>query len=227
MMRDSSLPRFIVPVKPMAWEPANFASWHWASLPSLPPLILADGSGPALQETVVRLCYDGDALYIRFDCHDEDSWGTLHRRDDPIYDEEVVELFIAAGEETPSTYYEFEISPNGVLFDARVHNPGGDRAGMIVDRIWDADGIRWRAERTGRGRWSALLALPWAAITAMDQRPTAWRANFYRIERPRQGHSALPTEFSCWSPTFTDPADFHKPARFGTLILLSKGASDA
>jgi hypothetical protein len=42
-----------------------------------------------------------------------------------------------------------------------------------------------------------------------------WRANFYRIERP---HDAEP-EFSCWSPTMSDPADFHKPAYFGVLEI--------
>lgn len=218
-MLEQSLPRFTVPVKPEAWTVSTISAWDWAALPSLPPLILADGSGPAIQQTAVRLCHDGEAFYVRFDCEDDDSWGTFHRRDDPIYDEEVVEFFIAAGDATPTDYYEFEISPNGVLFDARVHNPHGDRADMLVDKNWDADGIRWRAERTGRGSWSALVALPWTAIAPANQRPAVWRTNFYRIERPRVGKSQHPTEFSCWSPTLTDPADFHKPARFGLLTL--------
>jgi hypothetical protein len=218
-MNSTSLPRFTVPVKPEAWAVSSMTAWDWASLPSLPPLILADGSGPAIQQTATRICHDGEAFYLRFDCEDDDSWGSFHRRDDPIYDEEVVEFFIAAGDATPTDYYEFEISPNGVLFDARVHNPHSDRADISVDKNWDADGIRWRAERTGRGSWSALMALPWAAIAPPNQRPTLWRANFYRIERPRLGKSQQPVEFSCWSPTLTDPADFHKPARFGLLTL--------
>jgi hypothetical protein len=45
--------------------------------------------------------------------------------------------------------------------------------------------------------------------------PTAWRANFYRIERP---HLSDP-EFSCWSPTHTEPASFHRPSHFGLLYL--------
>lgn len=215
-MNDSSLPRFEVPVKPTTWEPMNFAAWDWPALPSLPPLILADGSGPARQQTTVRVCCDDDALYVRFDCDDEDIWGTLHRRDDPIYDEEVVELFIAPGAETPVHYYEFEISPNGVLFDTKVTSPHGDRTDLTLDIAWDADGIRWRTERSGTERWAAALALPWAAM-AQSQKPAICRANFYRIERPRRGR--FPTEFSCWSPTLTEPADFHRAARFGTLIL--------
>jgi len=45
-----------------------------------------------------------------------------------------------------------------------------------------------------------------------------WRGNLYRIERPRDGEP----EFSAWSPTLTRPADFHQPARFGTLELVDR-----
>lgn len=218
-MNEPSLPRFTVPVKPDAWDVSSFATWEWTALEPLPPFILADGSGPAIQQTTVRLCHDGDALYIRFDCDDDDPWGTLKRRDDPIYNEEVVELFIGAGEETPLDYYEFEISPNGILFDAKVHSPNGNRTDLRVDVDWDAPNLRWRGERSGRGRWSAFMLLPWTAIAPSNQKPAVWRANFYRIERPREGRSPHPTEFSCWSPTLTEPADFHRPARFGFLTF--------
>jgi hypothetical protein len=131
-----------------------------------------------------------------------------------------VEVFIAAGEETSVDYYEFEISPNGILFDARIYNPTSDRKDIQVDTAWDAPGIGWSVQRDEqRDHWFAFLALSWSAIAPTGQRPTHWRANFYRIERPRPQQSNQPTEFSCWSPTLTDPADFHKPAAFGYLSL--------
>jgi hypothetical protein len=220
-MSQNELPHFSVPPKPVHWDPVDLQQWDWNSLPSLPPLILADGSGPAAQQTRVRLCQDEEMLYVHFDCDDEDIWGAFTERDDPIYDEEVVELFIAAGEETPIDYYEFEISPNGVLFDARIYNPTSDRKDIQVDIAWDAPGIHWSVDRNEQqNHWSAILALPWSAIAPAGQRSTVWRANFYRIERPRPQSSSQPTEFSCWSPTLTDPADFHKPARFGYLNFL-------
>src|SRR5918912_1166835 len=92
----------------------------WAQVLAITPFRLADGSGPAVQQTVLRVCADAWMLYVRFECEDRDIWGTYTRRDDPIYDEEVVEVFIAPGLEDPIRYCEFEVSPNGVLFDARV-----------------------------------------------------------------------------------------------------------
>ncbi len=211
------LPQSSIPLIPAGWDPnATWDAWLWDAVPTLPPLLLADGSGAAQQQTAVRLCYDAHALYVRFDCADRDIWATFTRRDDPIYDEEVVELFLAPGAQTPTEYAEIEISPNGVLFDAWVQNPSGDRAQMVVDTAWDWPGIRWHTERLDEeNRWWVVLVLPWAGIAPSGPLPALWRANFYRIERPR----AAAPEFSCWSPTRTDPADFHKPARFGTLRI--------
>jgi hypothetical protein len=213
----NTLSHSFIPPAPPGWDAAT--SWdNWPSHipPTLPPFRLADASGSSRHQTAVRLCYDAHALYVRFDCADRDIWGTLTQRDDPIYNEEVVELFIASGSETPTEYAELEISPNGVLFDAWVQNPTGDRAQMVVDTAWNWPGIRWSVQRMDHhNHWRANLLLPWAGIVPSGPLPTVWRANFYRIERPR---NAAP-EFSCWSPTLTDPADFHRPERFGTLQI--------
>lgn len=209
------LPHATVPRAPAAWATYDPTTWPWAELAPLPPLLLADGSGPAVWQTSVRLCYDDAALYVRFECDDAEIWGSYTRRDDPLYDEEVVELFFAPGPATPTRYAEIEISPNGVLFDALIDNPTGLRADLRVDTSWNPL-VRVHAWRDDAAqRWGALLALPWAEIAPGVAPPLVWRANFFRIERPR-GRAA---EFSCWSPTLSDPADFHRPAFFGTLAL--------
>ena len=207
-----------LPLLQLPHAPASLAagpgSADWPAIPALPPLLLADGSRPAGQQTSVRACADARALYVRFDCDDRDIWATYTRRDQPIYGEEVVELFIAPGIATPTSYYEIEVSPDGVLFDARIENPTGLRADITVDTSWDCPGIVWQAGRDDQaGRWWAVLVLPWQSIAGSEAPPREWRANFYRIERPRDGQP----EYSCWSPTMTEPADFHKPAYFGLL----------
>jgi hypothetical protein len=194
----------------------------------LHPLLLADGSGPAEQATSVRLGYDDAALRVRFECRDRDAWSTFRRRNDPLYLEEAVEVFLAPGEADPRRYLELEVSPHGVLFAARIHNPTGRRADLEADTGWDDDALAWSAGKSAgkaasgeEGQdWWAEIAIPWRAAWRGRHReealPRLWRANFYRIERPRDGGP----EFSCWSPTFTDPADFHQPSRFGVLELV-------
>ncbi len=185
-------------------------------MPPLPPLELSDGTGPAEQATTVRLCVTGSRLHVRFDCEDRDIWSTLTRRDDPLWEEEVVEVFLAPCRDDPIDYYEFEVSPTGVLFDARVHRPGPRREARRLDATWDCPGLGWAAGRSPGGlAWWASLGIPLDALATQTPVPGLWRANLYRIERPRGG----PAEFSAWSPTFATPADFHRPERFGVLVL--------
>ncbi len=209
------LPNLQVPPAPKASFDLSDAE-AWLSLPGVTPFLLADGSGPAIQRTVLRVCSDASTLYARFDCDDRDIWGTYTRRDDPIYEEEVVEVFIAPGTADPIHYLEFEVSPYGVLLDARVYNPTSTRADLQVEIEWICPGIRWAAGRDDEAnRWWGALAIPWAAVGPEARAPKFCRANFYRIERPR----GRAPEYSCWSPTLTEPADFHKPKRFGLLKM--------
>lgn len=213
----SDLPHWRVPHATGLDDPGSLpGSPAWNAIPSLPPFRLADGSGPAIQQTRVRVAWDDAALHVRFDCEDRDAWGTFERRDDPIYEEEAVEVFLAAGTADPIDYFELEVSPRGVLWDGAIHNPTSRREDRETDKSWNCPGIRWDAGK-GRARqdWWATFAIPWRGILQGDP-PRLWRANFYRIERPRDGEP----EFSGWSPTFTRPADFHKPARFGFLELV-------
>ena len=216
MSPSAGLPRCHVPRGHGLAEPLAPA---WEAIPSLPPFQLADASGPALQQTRVRVAWDDEALHVRFDCEDRDAWGTFERRDDPIYEEEAVEVFLAAGTADPADYFEFEVSPRGVLWEGRIQNPTSQRADRVTDTSWDCPGIRWAAGRgASREDWWAALAIPWRGVVPDGPGgppPRLWRANFYRIERPRDGEP----EFSGWSPTFTHPADFHQPARFGVLEL--------
>jgi len=213
----TNLPNLVVPKVAATWDQgADPFQWDWSQGATLPPLMVANGTEAAEQPTITRVCYHAEALFVYFECADPDIWGTYTQRDEAIYDEEVVEIFIGPGTATPVDYYEFEVSPNGVLLDVKVHNPDSDRATIQLDFGWDCPGLRWGAQRAdAQNQWRAFLAIPWAAIGGATPLPATWRANFYRIERPRQGEP----EFSCWSPTMTDPADFHKPRYFGMLTL--------
>ena len=185
----------------------------WSRVPVLELRRAQDGAVP-VQATAVRVAHDLDALLLRFDCDDRDIWATHARRDAPLWEEEVVELFVAPGEGDPEEYVEVEVNPLGAVFDARVANPQGRRESMRVDASWNAAGLVAAVGRPSPGTWRAEIVIPWGDLCAGPP-PPVWRANFFRIERPRGADH----EFSCWSPTLVDPPDFHKPALFGRLVL--------
>jgi hypothetical protein len=207
-MTEAVVPRV---ERTQAWSGLEGAAWR--SVPALNLRRAQDGSEP-LQATAVRIAYDADALLLRFDCNDRDIWATHSHRDAPLWEEEVVELFVAPGEGDPSDYVEIEVNPLGAIFDARVSNPHGRRDSMRVDATWNAVGLVATVSRPSPGTWTVHLEIPWSDLCAGTP-PRVWRANFFRIERPRDGEH----EFSCWSPTLVDPPDFHKPRSFGRLVL--------
>jgi Carbohydrate-binding family 9 len=181
-------------------------------LVGLTPFALSDavtGDPPELS-TSVRVGLRAGDLLVRFDGRDAGTVATMTRRDEPLWKEDVFEVFLSPLPE-PTVYYEFEVNPLGTLFDARVTSPEGRRDTMSADVVWNCQGFGARV-KVRPGRWSALLTIP---LRPMDPEGNArlWRANFYRIDRGERD------EYSAWHPTLQSPPDFHVPARFGWLRL--------
>jgi hypothetical protein len=182
----------------------------------LSPLREATRGGPPRSPTAVALTDDGERLRVEIVAADPHPWATLRERDADLWTEEVVEVFLAPGAETPQSYFELELNPLGTVFDARIECPHGDRRDLAVDRGWHCAGLETRAELDAAGRlWRAELAIPWSAVGPRPI-PERWRLNIFRIDRPPGGDP----EFSAWSPTRVEPADFHRPERFGFLHRL-------
>jgi hypothetical protein len=135
---------------------------------------------------------------------------TLRGRDEALWTEDVYEVFLTPLD-PPTVYFEFEINPLGALFDARVESPDLVRTTMNVDVAWNLPGLTGRS-RARPGRWAATLKIPLGPLS-LDGASRRWRANFYRVDRGAKD------EFSAWSPTGRDPADFHEARRFGRLNL--------
>ncbi|HEU4431489.1 MAG TPA: carbohydrate-binding family 9-like protein [Myxococcota bacterium] len=225
----SKLPLLLVPRIAHTFPiDANLNKAPWTRLAPI-PLAASHGRDPenrarSVQPTALRICHDGERLYVAFDCEDRDAWGTLGGRNQPIYEEEVVEAFLAPSAD-PRRYFELESSPRGAYFEAIIDNPDGARRTMRTNLDWVCEG--WEravrvhgveAGRSGEG-WSVEWAIPFASLGVAPPKPgERWRANVLRIDRPR-GARGQGGEFSAWSPTFAEPADFHVPDRFGALEL--------
>ena len=195
--------------------------------------------------TLFAVCVTETHLLLAFRCLDDDIWGTYTRRDDPLYEEEVVEVFLCPTSNLRH-YYEFEVSPRNVVFDARVYSPDLHRRTMNVDTSWDCPGLETsvrvmgvlhtappaarveerREKRTDssdsqrstqsiQGIWTVDMRIPFAA--------------FPEVNPPKPGDAwranffridrAEPPEFTAWSPTLETPPNFHVPERFGHLLF--------
>ena len=167
-----------------------------------------DGEPPR-QGTEVRIGRDEDCLRLLFICEDTLPWATLSAHDDPLYKEEVVEVFVDT-EGDGLGYFEIEVNPNNAVLDGCMRRV---RSGFRKDFRWHCEGLR-TAVRLFSGGWAAELAIPFESLSGRRPAPGArWRVNFTRIDRPE----GAPRELSSWSPTGYD--QFHMPEKFGILTF--------
>lgn len=177
----------------------------------------ANGSPPRL-ETWVKAIWNDWGMYVRYECEDDQLMASYVNRDDPIYQEDVVELFVSVDRRLEA-YAEFEFSPKRVLFDGLVRNDL--QGGIQVDTSWDCAGLDCHVDNRLRERRIVYeIAVPFAPLydgAAPDSMlGQEWLGNFYRIDRsPEQGD-----EFTAWSPTIQ--VSFHTPQRFGRIVFAAE-----
>ena len=169
--------------------------------------------------TRIALAWDDQALYCGAHVLDDDVWSEYQRHDDPLWKQEVFELFVF-GDAGRSDYLELQVSPRGIRFDARFETyRNGDED---WNGAWRAavklDGTLERRDDVDRG-WSVELAVPWAEIcenTQVQCPPNpgdTLRINVFRLERPARGQA----EGMALSPTRVP--DFHAASNAAVLQL--------
>ncbi|MCZ8511829.1 carbohydrate-binding family 9-like protein [Paenibacillus filicis] len=179
----------------------------WAELKAIPLREVVTSGRPKL-ETLVRACWTAEALHIRFECEDDHTVATMSGHDEPLYLEDVVEVFLDLSG-TGEVYYELEVSPRNVIFDAVVHN---DLQGRITaDTAWHAAGLQTSVKKETDSLLVYELAVPFSSLGAAPSHGTRWRWNVYRIDEDLQGVR----HYSAWSPT--GAVQFHLPRYFGSL----------
>ncbi len=180
-----------------------------------------------IRKSVVELRREESFLYIRVICDDDHIVSRFTERDDPLFEEEAVEVFLSAGSDDPHHYFEFEVSPHGVLWDGIITSPNLNRVDMVSDPRWDSHAVQWGAAiHYDQGKWEGWLGLDLVELTDYaklnfglrtdDEVSGDWRINVYRIDRGPDGID----EFTALNPTLKDPADFHVPQQMLHLQLV-------
>jgi cellulose/xylan binding protein with CBM9 domain len=171
--------------------------------------------------TNVKACYDDDNLYLAFSCKDPDIWTSYTQRDEHLWKEEAVEVFIDVDEE-PENYVEIEVSPANVLFDSYIVDP--KNIDVAATARLNLPGIRTAVMVNGTlnkrddrdNNWTVELAIPFndlkTELTKQVTTDTEIRINFYRLDM----NEGMERGAYSWSPT---GASFHKPSVFGRLLL--------
>ncbi|MEZ5038723.1 MAG: carbohydrate-binding family 9-like protein [Saprospiraceae bacterium] len=179
-----------------------------------------DVTGDPAYETYAQVAYDDAFLYVAFSCNDQDIYSSFSKRDEHLWEEEAVEVFIDTDNE-PNNYVELEVSPKNILYDSYIVDPA--KIDVPETLKYNLKAIKTAVKLSGTvdnrkdkdKNWTVEMAIPFAEIAKdfnPDQLPLAnWKINFYRINR-----DASPLKYMAWRPT---QGSFHQPQKFGQLIF--------
>jgi hypothetical protein len=139
----------------------------------LPVLLKENRSGNEVREarlqTQIKACYDDSSLYFFLLCNDPDIWTSFTQRDEHLWVNEAVELFIDV-DDVPETYVEIEVSAANVLYDSYIV------VTLNIDvpktALFNLEGIRTAVAVSGTlnksddvdNRWSEEIAIPVADL---------------------------------------------------------------
>lgn len=180
-----------------------------------------------VKKAKAKMLWSEEHLYVLFDVEDDHIWGTYQNNDDPIYEEEAVEVFIAYGEAIPKEYLELQFSPRGVKFDGKISNPTGSRhdSSFKVDVSWDSNlSFKQKITSTGdfgkyqTGRWVTQVKIPLSELGVSGLKAgDRLRGNLFRIDGYPEQNS-----FQALAVNNETPPNFHTPSHFAIFELVEE-----
>lgn len=172
-------------------------------------------------KTHVKACYDDSTLDFFFVCNDPDIWSSFTQRDEHLWENDAVEIFIDVDGD-PETYVEIEVSPANVLFDSYIVNPISIHVPKTA--LFNLTGIRTAVVVCGTpnkrndkdNHWTLEIAIPFARLANKNIKEVTTakkiKINFYRIDE----NLGMKRWSYAWSPTFVR---FHEASYFGNLTF--------
>ena len=145
---------------------------------------------PVRAETQARMLWDDQCLYAEFLARDKDLLAKYTKRDDPLWNEDVVEMFLKPSAKPP--YYEFEVNPLGTVMALEI--PDRDKKGTLAEMSQWETGIRSAVQVGGTINESkdrddfyrVIMAIPWKNLKVVGGKPPAegelWKFTICRYD---------------------------------------------
>ena len=164
--------------------------------------------------TWVRICYDDEAMYLRFAAKESEIRAVFTGPADPPCLDSCFEFFFSPilGD---NRYMNFEFNPNTCVHIG-YGAPEHDRVRLILHSVKDRlDPV---VEYTDEG-WTLTYKVPFEFINMFffDFKPTPgleFRGNFYKC-----GDKTPHRHYLAWNPVTSEGPNFHRPQDFGKLIF--------
>lgn len=187
---------------------------EWKMAGVLKDFVTTGRCKPAANLTSVRLCYDDVNLYAGFEAKDIDIWSDKAKHDGPLWEGDVVEIYIDPDGDGKN-YVEIEVNPLNTVLDLLLPEPW--LRPWEETCKWDAEGLLTATRIYGTlnyifdedEKWVVELAIPFSNFRELGaknippQKGDKWRVQFYRFDHGKKKGRKFrgDVEASTWSPT--------------------------
>ena len=155
------------------------------------------------------------------------------RENQPLYNQEVFEVFIAAGKEAPTHYLEININPNNAIYVSKIinqdKNGNNNQNFLFSNKVSKKNSKKIQhsiCRNINKNTWSAKLKIPLEIIAEDKAIQQFYRLNFFRIrskeflKNKNWQCSPANCEFSCWNSTYSkNQPKFHRSEYMGLLEI--------
>jgi len=208
----------------------------WQAAPETGNFLLYSGKEESPAYTNAKMLWDEEYLYISFACEDADLYATMKERDEPLWSQDVVEVFIMEQSLGQGHFVEYEVSPIGTVFDMYLIVP---LEGFLE---WNSPGFKWAATLDGTPNdpsdkdkgYQVEMAIAFKdlylkkASAAPPKDGSSMRIALYRVDYEcpeKMGEAGAGGTYIAWSPTMKP--FFQIPSRFGVVTFLDRPAEKA
>jgi putative heme-binding domain-containing protein len=197
----------------------------WQQAPSVGDFDFPWFKEGAKEQTVAKLLWDDENLYVSWYAHDRHISASVTQRHGPVSKDDCVEIFLSPNPEKVKNYYTFEINAIGTMLNrARTDWWSGPPT-------WEPEGVRYRATYHGLPKkeespqddhWIVEAAIPLKnfardAAHTPPRNGDRWRLNLQRLG------GLTNSQASTWAPLPEGVRSFHTPEAFGYVRFVSSG----
>ena len=218
---QSSVPRYEVKraVAPIVID-GKLDDPSWKTAASIQFVFPWESQTGAKQNTVAKLLWDDQYLYVGYECQDTDIVAVHTERDDPTYRDDAVEIFINPKPSQTGLYFGLEMNARAVLYDYLMYDASYAMKRFNLSGVKLLTNIRGTLNARGDqdSGWTLEVAIPWENFEELAKRPvngTIWTANLNRWDGVEPNR-----RLSQWSDSQMKTPNPHAPKRFGELLFV-------
>ncbi len=195
----------------------------WTAAPNVGAFSFPWWESGKQEQTVSKLLWDDQNLYVFFIVEDAHIWAEQTERDSAVFKDDCVEVFVAPNPDQPLSYFNIEMNVREAFLD-QFHPQGPGEASTPE---WNGEGITIATSIVGTLNddsdtdkyWILEAGIPLSNFANIAKNIPPKPGDIWHLNLNRLGGQTN-RQYSQWSPSKTPKPQFHAPEDFGRVTFL-------